>query len=52
MRESLHKWEKAKKRRHRILSRLHAISTEPNGGLVLTNCEIMTGVKIKSQMLN
>ena len=26
----------------RILSRLHAVSTEPLGGLKLMNCEIMT----------
>ena len=28
--------------RDRILSRLHATSAEPNLGLKLTNCEIMT----------
>ena len=29
-----------------------AVSTEPNMGLKLINCEIMTQAKIKSQMLN
>ena len=28
--------------RHRIPSRLHAVSAEPNVVLELTNCEIMT----------
>ena len=28
--------------RERILSRLHAISTDPNTGLELTKCEITT----------
>ena len=28
--------------RERIASRLHAVVTEPNVGLDLTNCEIMT----------
>ena len=28
--------------RHKTQSRVPAITTEPNGGLELTNCEIMT----------
>ena len=32
----------AEKERERIPSRLRALSTEPNVGLELTNCEIMT----------
>ena len=36
----------------RILSRLHAVSTEPNMGLSPMNHEIMTWAKIKSQTLN
>ena len=34
--------------RKRIPSRLHTISAEPNVGLDLMNCEIMTRAKIKS----
>ena len=35
--------EKEREReRERIPSRLHAISAEPDAGLRLTNCEIMT----------
>ena len=30
------------KGRERIPSRFHAVSTEPNSGFPLTNCEIMT----------
>ena len=37
--------------RQRIPSRLHTVSTEPNVGLDLTNCEIMTSAEIGSQML-
>ena len=45
--------EKGRERgRGRLPSRLHAISTEPNTGLELTNCKIMTRVEIKSQTLN
>ena len=29
-------------REERILSRLHTVSAEPDAGLDLTNCEIMT----------
>ena len=36
----------------RIPSRLHTVSTEPNVGLELTNCEIMTLAKIKSRTPN
>ena len=36
----------------RIPSRLCAVSTEPDTGRDLMNLEIMTGGKIKSQMLN
>ena len=32
----------AEGRRDRIPSRLHTVSTEPNVGLELTNCEIMS----------
>ena len=35
-----------------IPSRLHTVSTEPNARLELTNCEIMTRAKFKSQRLN
>ena len=38
--------------KERIPSRLHAASTEPNAGLELMNCEIMTWVETKSQMLS
>ena len=38
--------------RGRIPSRLHIVSTEPNEGLEVTNCEIMTRAEIKSQTLN
>ena len=38
--------------RERILSRLHAVSTEPEAGLHLTNDVIMTWVKIKNWTLN
>ena len=40
------------RRRERIPSRLHAVNTQPNTGLSLINCEIMTWAKIKSQTLN
>ena len=36
----------------RILSRLCAVSIEPNMGLNVTNCEIMTQAKTESQRLN
>ena len=36
----------------RIPSRLCTVSAEPNVGLHLTNCEIMTGSEIKSQSFN
>ena len=34
--------------RERIPSRLHAASAEPDPGLKLTNCEMMTRAEIKS----
>ena len=34
--------------RKRIVSRLHAVSPEPDAELKLTNCEVMTLVEIKS----
>ena len=36
------------KERERIPTSLHAVSAEPDMGLDLTNCEIMTGTEIKS----
>ena len=42
-RESQREWERDRdRRRETIPSRLHAVSTEPNAGLELTNCEIVT----------
>ena len=38
--------------RRRIPSRLCAVSVEPNEGLDLTNCEIVTSAEIKSWTLN
>ena len=38
--------------RERIPGRLCAVSAEPNAGLELMNCEIMTWAETKSQMLN
>ena len=40
------------RRRERDPKRLPAVSTEPNAGLHLVNCEITTGAKIKRWMLN
>ena len=41
-----HKWGRGKEREfyiyERIPSRLHTVSAEPDVGLGLTNCEIMT----------
>ena len=48
---SMNRWG-AERGRDRILSRLHAVGTEPHTGLEPTNCEIMTLAKIKSQMFN
>ena len=46
-------WEGQREReRKRISSRLCTVSTEPDVGLELTNCKIMTSAEIKSQMLN
>ena len=36
----------------RIPSRFHAVNTEPEAGVKLTNREIMTWAKVKSAMLN
>ena len=41
-RESTRTSGEGQRERERILSRLHAVSTEPDLGLELTNCEIMT----------
>ena len=38
--------------RERIPSRLHAVSTEPDTGLSLTNCEIMPRAEIRSGVFN
>ena len=50
----MHKQGKGKRERkeERIPSRLHAVSTEPDVGLELTNHEIMTWAEIKSLTLN
>ena len=40
------------RRREKIPSRLHAVSTEPSSGLSPTNREIMTRAETQSQMLN
>ena len=37
----------AERRRHRIRSRLPAVSTEPNMGLELTNYKIMTRAEVR-----
>ena len=42
----------AEREGERIPSRPRSVSREPNAGLKLTNCEIMTWAEIKSQMLN
>ena len=45
--------ERERKREgERIPTRLLAVSTQPDVGLELTNCEITTGAQIKSQTLN
>ena len=36
----------------RLPSRLHAVTTEPDAGLELTNCETMTWAETKSQTFN
>ena len=52
-RERVHKQGRDRESgKEKIPSRLHAVSTEPNVGLDLTNREIMTWAKIKSRMLN
>ena len=39
----MHKWGRGREReKERIPSRLQAVSAEPDAGLKLTNCEIMT----------
>ena len=40
------------KEREKIPSRPRTVSTGPSAGLEPTNCEIMTGAKIRSQTLN
>ena len=40
-RKPVGEWEKGR-RRERVPSRLHTVSVEPDMGLKLTNCEIMT----------
>ena len=40
------------RRRDRIPGRLHTVSMDPDVGLKLTNCEIMTRAEIKSRTLN
>ena len=48
-----HEWGSGRERgRERIPSRLCAVRTEPDTELEITNQEIMTRAKIKSQMLN
>ena len=44
--------EQRERERDRIPSRLHAVSEEPDLGLELMNCKIMTQAQMKSQMLN
>ena len=44
--------KEGERERGRIPNRLYTVKTEPDTGLELTNCEIMTWAKIKSQMLN
>ena len=44
--------ELGKGRRERIPSRLRTVSTEPNAGLELRNCEIVARVETKSRRLN
>ena len=46
-RERAHEWGRDRKRqRERIPSRICVISAEPDVGLELTNCEIMTRVEV------
>ena len=45
-------WEVAEKERERIPSMLHTASMEPDVGLKLTNREIITWAKVKSQTFN
>ena len=40
------------RKKERISSRLLTASAESDVGLKLTKCEIITGVKVKSQILN
>ena len=44
--------EETERGREKIPSRLRAVSTESDMGLELANCEIMTCIELKSQMLN
>ena len=51
--ETEREWGRGReRRRERIPSKLHAVGTEPDAGLNLTNCEIMTSAESKSQMHN
>ena len=51
-RESKLRNRERERERERIPSRTHAVSTEPDMGLELTNSEIVTRAEIKSQTLN
>ena len=46
-RAHVHVWGRDRERRDRIPGRLCTVSVEPDMGLELTNCEIMTRAKIK-----
>ena len=53
MREAEYIKGRAERRgRERIPSRLRTVSAEPDTGLELVNCEIMTSAETKSQTLN
>ena len=52
LRESMHNWERAERRRDRIPNRLCTMSTEPDVGLELMVPEIITRAEIKNRMLN
>ena len=45
-------WRGTERGKERIPSRLCSVRADPNVGLEHTNREIMTGAKIKSQMLD
>ena len=53
LKESEHEGQREREReRMRIPSRLHAVNTEPEEGLKLTNSEIMAWDEIKNWTLN